>query len=78
MPSPPATNTAGRWKALSSRAKTPGGANCATSREVAKTVVISGSKTGRQLLEELGMTGLLVHRDATRPYETVETMALSA
>jgi thiamine biosynthesis lipoprotein len=45
---------------------------------IAKVVVISGSKAGRQLLEELGMTGLLVHRDATRPYETVETLALIA
>jgi thiamine biosynthesis lipoprotein len=45
---------------------------------VAKVVVISGSKTGRQLLEELGMAGLFVHRESTSTYETIETMALIA
>jgi thiamine biosynthesis lipoprotein ApbE len=45
---------------------------------IAKVVVIWGSEPGRQLLEDLGMTGLFVHREATRPYETIETMALIA
>jgi thiamine biosynthesis lipoprotein len=45
---------------------------------IAKVAVISGSRIGRQLLEELGMTGLFVHRDPTRPYETIETLVLTA
>ena len=45
---------------------------------IAKVTIISGSDTGRQLLQELGMTGLFVYHDAERPYETIETLEMIA
>ena len=45
---------------------------------IAKVAVISGSVTGRKILEDLGMTGLFVFRDATKQYETIEQMEMIA
>ena len=45
---------------------------------VAKVAVISGSATGRHLLEDLEMTGLFVYRDTTKPYDAIETLEMIA
>ena len=45
---------------------------------IAKVAVISGSVTGRKILEGLGMTGMFIFRDATKHYETIEQMEMIA
>ena len=45
---------------------------------VAKVALMRGSTSGRELLEDLGMSGVLVGRDAAQRYEVVSSGVVAA